>query len=33
MRFTAGRPFQKQDMDLNYEQNLSNYPDGNNFIY
>jgi hypothetical protein len=29
MRFTAGRPFQKQNMDLNYEQDLTNYPDGN----
>ena len=27
MRWTAGRPFAKQDMDLHYEQDLTNYPD------
>ncbi len=32
MKFTAGRPFQKQDMDMNYQTDMGNYPDGK-FMY
>jgi len=27
MRYTAGRNFMNENMDLHYEQNLTNYPD------
>jgi hypothetical protein len=31
-RWTSGRGFRKEDMDMRYEHDVSNYPDGKNFI-
>jgi hypothetical protein len=29
MRYTAGRPFKDENMDLHFQQDFTNYPDGN----
>jgi|LauGreDrversion4_2_1035121.scaffolds.fasta_scaffold687620_3 hypothetical protein len=32
MRYTAGRGFLDENMDMHYEQNVSNYPDSKEVV-